>query len=98
MTKDGFCRFGDVDYSVPPGYAGRRLQVRASWTEVVVFSEGAEIACHRRSYVPADVVLSPEHVRTLRLHREAQSRLEAAHIDVGDVDLSRYDIYVGVES
>lgn len=98
VTKDGFCRFGDVDYSVPPGYAGRRLQVRASWTEVVFFSEGAEIARHRRSYVPADVVLSAEHARALRLHREAQHRLDAAHVDVGDVDLARYDTFVGVES
>lgn len=98
VTKDGFCRFGDVDYSVPPGYAGRRLQVRASWTEVVVFSEGAEIARHRRSYVPADVVLSSDHARALRLFREAQNRLDAAHVDVGQVDLARYDRFVGVES
>lgn len=98
VTKDGFCRFGDVDYSVPPGYAGRRLQIRASWSEVVIFSEGAEIAHHRRSYVPADVVLSPKHARALRLHREAQNRLNASDVDVGDVDLSRYDVFVGVES
>jgi len=31
---------GDVDYSVPLGLAGRRLQVRVFWSEVVIFSEG----------------------------------------------------------
>jgi transposase len=35
-TKDGFVRVADVDYSVPPGLSGRRLQVRVSPTEVVV--------------------------------------------------------------
>lgn len=32
MTKGGFCRVGDVDYSVPPGLSGRRLQIRVSTT------------------------------------------------------------------
>jgi transposase len=75
VTRDGFVRVGDVDYSVPPGLASRRLQVRISLTEVVVHLEGTEIARHRRSYVPADVVLAPAHARALRLAREARSRL-----------------------
>lgn len=98
MAKDGFCRFGDVDYSVPPGYGGRRLGVRASWEQVVIFSEGREIARHRRSYVPADVVLSGEHARALRLSRQAQNRLNAADVEVPPVDLARYDDLVGVDS
>jgi transposase len=49
VTKDGFVRVADVDYSVPPGLAGRRLQVRVSLTEVAVHLEGTEIARHRRS-------------------------------------------------
>ena len=63
VTKDGFCRISDVDYSVPPGLSGRRVQARISPTEVVIFSEGTEIAHHRRSYVPADVVLAADHAR-----------------------------------
>lgn len=98
VTKDGFCRVGDVDYSVPPGFSGRRLGVRASWTEVVIFSEGAEIACHRRSFVSADVVLDPTHARALRLSREAESRLDATDVEIPTVDLSRYDSVAGVES
>lgn len=82
---------GEVDYSVPPGLAGRRLGVRVSTTEVVVFSEGVEVARHRRSFIPADVVLAPAHARALRLAREARQRLEAADPDIPKVDLGRYD-------
>lgn len=98
VQKDGFCRIGDVDYSVPPGLAGRRLGVRVSPTEVIIFSEGTEIARHRRSYVPADVVLAPAHARALRLAREARQRLAAADPDVPEVDLGRYDAVAGVSS
>ena len=96
VTKDGFVRVGDVDYSVRPGLAGRRLQVRVSPAEVVVHLEGAEIARHRRSYVPADVVLAPAHARALRLAREARSRLEGGDVDVPIIDLGSYDRAFGV--
>lgn len=96
VTKDGFCRVGDVDYSVPPGLSGRRLQVRVSPSEVVIFSEGGEIARHRRSFVPADVVLSPAHARALRLAREAEGRLRAADLEIPAVDLARYDALMEV--
>lgn len=91
VTKDGFCRIADVDYSVPPGLSGRRVQARISPTQVVIFSEGTEIAKHRRSFVPADVVLDAQHARALRLAREAEGRLRAAEVDIPTVDLSRYD-------
>ena len=91
ITKDGFCRVADVDYSVPPGLSGRKVQGRTSPTEVVIFCEGQQIARHRRSFVPADVVLAPAHARALRLVREAQGRLRAADLEVPPVDLARYD-------
>lgn len=98
VTKDGFVRVGDADYSVPPGLAGRRLQVRVSLSEVVVHLEGSEIARHRRSYVPADVVLAPAHARALRLARDARSRLASGDVEVPGVDLGRYDRLAGVGS
>ncbi len=91
VTRDGFCRIGDVDYSVPPGLGGRRVQARISPGEVVIFSEGAEVARHRRSDIPADVVLAPAHARALRLTREANRRLQAAEVDIPEPDLARYD-------
>jgi hypothetical protein len=72
--------------------------VRVSVTEVVIFSEGVEVARHRRSFVPADVVLAPAHVRALRLAREAKTRLEAADAEIPEVDLGRYDVLAGVSS
>jgi transposase len=98
ISRDGFCRIGDVDYSVPPGLGGRRVQVRTSPTEVRVFLEGRELARHRRSYVPADVVIAPEHARALRLAREARVRLNEATVELPEVDLACYDALVGTAS
>jgi transposase len=95
VQKDGFVRVGDVDYSVPPGLARRRVQVRISPWEVVVHLEGAEIARHRRSFAPADVVLDPCHARALRLAREARSRLRAGDVELEEIDLGRYDALIG---
>jgi hypothetical protein len=97
VQRDGFVRLGDVDYSVPPGLARRRVQVRISPREVVVHLEGEEIARHRRSFQPADVVLDPRHARALRLAREARSRLQAGDVDLEEIDLTRYDGLVGLE-
>jgi transposase len=96
VSKDGFVRFGGVDYSVPPGHAGRRVQLCASLTEVVAFCDGTELARHRRSFVPADVVLAPAHVRALRLARAARARLADADPIVSAPNLGRYDEAVGL--
>jgi hypothetical protein len=95
-SRDGFVRVAGVDYSVPPRLAGRRLGVRLSLAEVTVACEGAEVARHARSWVPADVVLAPAHARQLRLAREAAGRLAARDPHVATVDLARYDQLVEV--
>jgi hypothetical protein len=81
---------------VPPGLAGRRVQLTASLREVVVFLDGDELARHARSYVPADVVLDPSHVRALRLERAARRRLQAKDVAVPRANLARYDMAVGI--
>jgi transposase len=96
VMKDGFVRVGDVDYSVPPGLSGRRVQVRSSLHEVVVHLQGELIARHARSFVPADVVLAPAHARALRLHKSAQHRLQSGDVTIGAPDLTRYDAVVGL--
>ena len=98
VQKDGFVRVGGVDYSVPPGLARRRVQVRLSPREVMVHLEGREIAHHRRSFAPADVILDPSHARALRLARQARSRLAAGDVDLEPVDLGRYDLLAGVST
>ena len=65
---------------MPPGLSGRRAQVRASLEVVTITLEGELLGRHRRSYVPADVVLDPAHARQLRLHREAKGRLEETDV------------------
>lgn len=96
VMKDGFVRVGDVDYSVPPGLSGRRVQVRSSLHEVVVHLEGELIARHARSFVPADVVLAPAHARALRLHKSAQRALRSGDVTISAPDLTRYDTVVGL--
>ncbi len=98
ITRDGFCRIGDVDYSVPPGLSGRRVQITSSPSEIVVRLEGREIARHHRSYVPADVILAPAHARALRLAREARARLAESETDLPEIDLARYDALVEAAS
>ncbi len=96
VSRDGFVRVGGVDYSLPPGLAGRRAQVRLSLVDLTVRVEGRVVAEHRRSWVPAGVVIDPAHARALRLAREARTRLTAGDVDVPAADLSVYDALIGV--
>jgi transposase len=96
VSRDCFIRVSDVDYSVPPQLVGRRVAVRMSSRELVVNLDGAEIARHARSYIPADVVLDPTHARALRLSREARQRLRGGDVALEAPDLTRYDALVGV--
>ncbi len=89
--KDAFVRVLGVDYSVPPAFVGRRVGVRVSPSTVRLACEGAEIATHHRSFVPADVVLAPAHGRAIRLAREARDRLRDGDVELPAADLARYD-------
>ena len=64
----------------------------------MIHLEAREIARHRRSYVPADVVIDPDHARALRLAREARHLLQGGDVEIPTIDLSRYDALVGVGS
>jgi transposase len=88
---DAFVRVCGVDYSVPPAFVGRRAAVRVSPTTVRLSCEGAEIAAHRRSFAPADVVLTPAHGRAIRLAREARDRLASREPELPPIDLGQYD-------
>ncbi len=96
VSRDGFVRVGNVDYSVPPGLAGRRIGICVGLERVTLHLEGIQIGEHRRSYVPADVILSGEHARQLRLARQARQHLETGDVTVPAVDLARYDRLTGV--
>lgn len=95
VGKDCFVRAGGVDYSVPPGLAGRRVQLQVTLERVVVRLEGTVIAEHRRSWIPADVVMAPTHLRLLREHRDARGALRAGDVDVPAPDLAAWDAIAG---
>lgn len=95
ISKDAFVRAGGVDYSVPPGLVGRRVQIRMSLAGVSVFLEGRLLAHHARSYVPADVVVDPEHARALRAAREAKGRMAPGDVELDLPGLDRYDALLG---
>jgi transposase len=94
-SRDGFVRVANVDYSLPPGYAQRRVAVHLSLHELQIFCEGRPIADHVRSYVPADVVRDAEHMAALREAQAAQRRLRGGEPELPAVDLARYDALVG---
>ena len=72
------------------------MQLRLSLTEVLVFLESRLLARHTRSYVPADVIIDPEHARALLAAREARRRLTRGDVLLDAPDLSRYDALCGV--
>lgn len=94
--QDAFVRVLGVDYSVPPAFVGRRVAVRVGPAWVRLACEGTEIARHRRSFLPADVVLAPAHGRAIRLAREAADRLRSGDVELAAPDLARYDALWGL--
>lgn len=96
VSKDGFVRHGNVDYSVPPGLAGRRVQATISLHRVLVHLEGKVIGDHTRSWVPADVVADPAHLQALKEHRHARRQLGRGDVAVPVPDLAALDALVGV--
>ncbi len=89
-------RASGADYSVPPGLVGRRVQIQHLLTQALIFLEGRLLARHTRSYVPADVVIDPEHARALRAARGAKGRLASGDVHLDLPDLARYDALLRV--
>lgn len=95
VSKDCFVRVGNADYSVPPGLGGRRVQIALTLEKVVVHLESTVIAEHDRSWIPADVVMAPTHLRLLREHRQARKSLRAGDVEVPVADLAVFDAIAG---
>lgn len=95
VSKDGFVRIGNVDYSVPPGLGGRRVQATVTLNQVTLHLEGAVIGDHGRSWVPADVVADPAHLQALKEHRQARRQLQRGDVALPSVNLDALDALVG---
>ncbi len=96
LSRDCFVRVAGVDYSVPPAFASRVVSVHLTLERVTVFGEGRELVCHRRSFVPADVVVAPGHAEELLRAKAARRALLAGDVVLPVPDLSVYDALVGV--
>jgi hypothetical protein len=89
-----YVRVDRNDYSIAPAFAGRRVEVRVSQTEVrcVVLDTG-ELACrHRRVFAGGLTFTDPAHQSELEQLRER--RRQRHEIDVEVRPLSRYDALI----
>ena len=86
-----FVRVDRNDYSIDPAFAGRRVEVRVSQTEItaVVLDTGELAARHRRVFAGGLTIIDPAH--QTRLERQREKRRQRHQVEVEIRPLSRYD-------
>jgi hypothetical protein len=86
-----YVRVDRNDYSIDPRFAGRRVEVRVSQTEViaVVLDTGELAARHRRVFAGNLTFTDPAH--QTELERQRARRRQRHEVDVEIRPLSRYD-------
>jgi transposase len=79
------------DYSIAPAFAGRRVEVRISQSEItaVVLDTGELAARHRRVFAGGLTLIDPAH--QTQLEQQRARRRQRHEIDVEIRPLSRYD-------
>jgi transposase len=84
------------DYSIDPGFVGRRVELRVSQTAVtaVVLDTGELAAQHRRVFAGGLTLTDPAH--QTRLERQRAKRRGRDEIEVEIRPLARYDALIGV--
>jgi hypothetical protein len=83
------------DYSIDPTFAGRRVEVRVSQTEVtaVVLDTGELAARHRRVFAGQLTFIDPAHQTELERQRAKRRRRDEVEVEIRP--LSRYDALIG---
>ena len=68
VPADPYLRFDTCDYSLDPRLAGRRVEIRASQTEITAVAlDTGELACrHKRAFGRYRLTTALEHARALR--------------------------------
>jgi transposase len=91
VPQQPYLRVDRNDYSIDPAFAGRRVEVRVSQTEVIaVVLDTRELACrHRRSFAGGLTFTDPAH--QTELERERAKRRQRHEVDVEIRPLARYD-------
>jgi transposase len=89
-----YVRVDRNDYSIDPVFAGRRVEVRVSQSEVIaaVLDTGELAGQHRRSFAGGLTVTDPAH--QTELERQRARRRQRHEIDVEIRPLSRYDLLI----
>ena len=94
VAAQPFVRVDRNDYSIDPQFAGRRVEVRVSQTEItaVVLDTGELAARHRRVFAGGLTITAPEH--QTRLERQRELRRQRHEVEVEIRPLSRYDALI----
>jgi transposase len=94
VPQQPYLRIDRNDYSIDPVFAGRRVEVRVSQTEVTaVVLDTGELACrHRRSFAGGLTVTDPAHQN--ELERQRARRRGRHEVDVEIRPLARYDALI----
>jgi hypothetical protein len=89
-----FVRVDRNDYSIDPQFAGRRVEVRVSQTEItaVVLDTGELAARHRRAFAGNLTFTDPAH--QTQLERQRDKRRQRHEVDVEVRPLARYDAVI----
>jgi hypothetical protein len=89
VPPDPYLRFDTCDYSLDPGFVGRRIEARVSEREVVAVAlDTGELVCrHERSFARHRTITALEHARQLRLRGDAQDAEPTVELR----PLERYD-------
>jgi transposase len=65
VNKDSLVKFQTNIYSVPYKYASKVVRLRATTTQIKVYSDNSEIAVHPRCYDKYQIIKNPEHYKGL---------------------------------
>jgi transposase len=94
VSQQPYLRVDRNDYSIDPAFAGRRVEVRVSQTEVsAVVLDSGELACrHRRRFAAGLTVTDPGH--QTELERQRVRRRQRHDVEVEIRPLARYDALI----
>jgi hypothetical protein len=91
VPQQPYLRFDRNDYSIDPAFAGRRVEVRVSQSEVTaVVLDTGELACrHRRVFAGGLTFTDPEHQNELERLRARRRLRDEVEVEIRP--LARYD-------
>jgi transposase len=91
VPQQPYLRVDRNDYSIDPVFAGRRVEVRVSQTDIVagVLDTGELAARHRRSFAGGLTITDPAHQN--ELDRQRARRRQRHDVEVEIRPLARYD-------